>query len=703
MAFSVKTIRIPNRGNPLRISYAFALAAVLGASFAATADDGMWTFDNFPAATVKAKYGVSIDAKWLDKVRRASVRLAAGCSASVVSAGGLVLTNHHCVRGCVQNLSTAAADHIKNGFFAGGRKNEKLCPGMQAEILDKIADVTQRIAKASAGKTGIDYVNARDGEIAATEKEACANREAKFRCQTISLYQGGQYKLYVYRKYSDVRLVAAPEEEMAFFGGDPDNFNFPRYDLDFSFVRLYEDGKPAVTPDHLRWNAAAPKTGEPVFVAGNPGATQRLLTAGELEYLRDQSLPALLINYSELRGRLICFASESEEHNRIAKNMLFGIENSFKAYFGREAALLDAKLIAAKRTEDEELRTRVKSDPKLATEIGDPWAEIAALTPERIALRKPYAYMESGAGQFSSLFGYARTLVRASEEREKPNSERLPEYTDSNLPLVSKGLIDARPIYPELERLALEFWLSKLRENLTADGEGTKLFLGRVSPEVLAERLAVSKLADPVFRKKLWDGGLAAIRASDDPMIRFAILTDETSRAVRRRFQDRVAGPIERAEEKIARARFAVYGEKNYPDATFSLRLSYGKVTGWNENGADVSPFTDFAGLFARESGEAPFALPERWLKAKSKLNGKTVFDFATDNDIIGGNSGSPAINAKGEVIGAVFDGNIHSLGGAYFFDEATNRTVAVTTTAITEALKKVYGQRELVKELEGK
>ncbi len=675
-------------------------AAAFSLSTAAFADEGMWTFDNFPSKAVKAKYGVDIDQAWLDNVRGASVRLSTGCSASAVTKDGLVLTNHHCVRGCAQNLSSAKVDYVKEGFQTASREDEKLCPGMQAEILTTISDVTARVSGAASGKTGQDFVKARDAEIAAVEKEGCAGREKDYRCQVTTLYQGGQYKLYTYRKYSDVRLVFAPEQVMAFFGGDPDNFNFPRYDLDCSFVRLYENGKPAATPAHLKWSTAAPKAGDPVFVSGNPGSTQRLLTAEQLETIRDVALPDTLLLLSEVRGRLIRFGEESAEHARISNEDLFGVENSFKALHGQEEALVDPALIVAKRKFDSELRAKVMKDKKLSAEIGDPWTDTAKVQADRRALYQPYTYMEARAGVLSTLFGDARALVRAAQEKAKPNSERLPEYTDSRLPLLEKRVLDDEPVYPELEAVALEFWLTKLREHLTADAAGTKTFLGKDSPEALAARLSKSKLADAAYRKQLWDGGLAAINASDDPMIRYVLATDDASRAIRKEYETRVTGPSDRAAEKIAKARFAVYGTGNYPDATFSLRLSYGRVEGWNENGTPVAPFTYYRGLWERATGQDPFALAPRWVNAQSKVNLDTVFDFSTDNDIIGGNSGSPAIDAKGQVIGAVFDGNIHSLGGNFGFDDTQNRGVVVSTAAITEALDKVYGAHTMVAEL---
>jgi V8-like Glu-specific endopeptidase len=679
---------------------AAAAAALLVAS--AQADEGMWTFDNFPSAAVKAKYGVDVDQAWLDNVRGAAVRLSTGCSASIVSPNGLILTNHHCVRGCAQDLSTAGNDYIANGFQAAKQEDEKLCPGMNAEVLTAIADVTPKVLASTVGKTGVDFVKARDAAIADIEKTNCAQLGPLYHCQVVTLYQGGQYKLYTYRRYSDVRLVFAVEGETAFFGGDPDNFNFPRYDLDCSFVRIYENGKPVATPAHLKWRVTPPVEGEPVFVAGNPGSTQRLLTAEQLETARDQTLPDILILFSEARGRLIRFTEESPEHARIANDLLFGVENSFKALHGEEKALVDPALIASKKKFDADLRAKTMKNKKLAADVRDPWSDIARIQPDIKALQNAYSYEEGRAGIFSDLFSYGRALVRVAEEKQKPNADRLREYGDSRLPLVEKRVLDPQPVYPEVEQMVLEFWLSKLRENLTADSAGTKTFLGKESPEALSARLSTSKLADPAYRKQLWDGGMTAIQASDDPMIKFILATDPASRAIRKEYEDRVTGPTDRAAEKIAKARFAVYGTSTYPDATFTLRLSYGKVEGWTEAGLPVKPFTYFAGLWDRATGQFPFALTPRWQNAQGKVNPQTVFDFTTDNDIIGGNSGSPAIDAKGEVIGAVFDGNINSLGGAFGFDDVSNRAVIVSTAAITEALKNVYQNDRLAAELTG-
>src|SRR5258706_7992987 len=638
-------------------------ALLLSASAPALADEGMWTFDNFPAAQVKAKYGVTIDQTWLDHVRASAVRLAGGCSASVVSAEGLVLTNHHCVAGCAQNLSSPENDYVKNGFFTSKREDEKQCPGTQAEILQSIGDVTEKVSGATKGKTGQEYVRARDGIVATIEKDACAGKDATNRCQVISLYDGGQFKLYTYRKYSDVRLVFAVEFQTAFFGGDPDNFNFPRYDLDFSFLRLYENGKPVATPEHLRWNASAPKDGDPVFVAGNPGGTDRLLTVAELESLRDVTQPMALYLGAEMRGRYSRFGQESPEHARIVNRGLFGLENGLKALSGEHEALLNPALIESKKKAEAELKARVAADPKLKAEIGDPWGEISHALTERQAIYLQDYFLEGRAGYGSALYRYARTIVRGAEERTKPNGERLREYADARLPLLQKGLLDAAPVYPELEQLQLEYWFTKLREYLTADAPETALYLGKESPESLAKLLLSSHLADPKVRRQLWEGGKAAVEKSDDPMIRFVLKTDASARTVRKAYEERVSGPTDRAAERIARARFAVYGSSVYPDATFSLRLSYGKIAGWSEKGRAVPSFTSYAGLFDRATGKFPFDLAPRWVEGKSKLDLKTAFDMSSDNDIIGGNSGSPLINAKGEVVGAIFDGHIHSLG----------------------------------------
>lgn len=687
--------------NRVLLSLAVAAGALSFATIA-PADEGMWTFEAFPAARVKAAYGVDIDRAWLDHAQAASVRIP-GCSASLVSKDGLVLTNNHCVTDCLVELSEGAADHLKDGFLTATREEEKTCPGMTADILISATDVTARINAATAGKTGQAYAAARDAVAAAAEGELCKG-VANSRCQTTSLFRGGRFTVYRYRRYTDLRMVFAPEFATAFFGGDPDNFNFPRYDMDSAFLRLYENGKPVATPVFFRWNPHAPKAGDVTFVPGNPGSTDRLLTVSQLETQRDLSLPTGLLQRSELRGRLIEYGRRGPEARRLVADPIFGTENGFKVSYGRLLALTDPAFMAAKRKEEAELRARVAADPALTAEIGDPWSEIAAAQQAFARDYMPYRQLESDAGRNSALFGWARTLVRGAQERARPAAERLPEFADSRLPALSRRLGAATRVEPELERLYLEFWLLKTREYLGADREVVDLVLGKESPEGLAARLVTdSKLGDPAVRKALWDGGLEAVKASDDPMIQYVLRIDAAARAARKAWETEVSGPVDRAAERVARARFVVYGDSAYPDATFTLRLSYGQVAGWTWRGRETTPFTTFGGLFDRATGSEPYALAPRWLAAKDRLDPEIAYDFTTTNDIIGGNSGSPVLNARGEVIGAAFDGNIHSIGGAYGYDPAINRTVVVSTAAITEALLKVYGRDALVKELLGK
>jgi hypothetical protein len=682
-------------------SAALALG-LLAAPGLAMAEEGMWTFDNFPAQAVRDRHGVTINQRWLDHVRGAALRLSVGCSASVVSPQGLVMTNHHCVSDCVQDLSTPENDLLRSGVLTTDRRQERACPGLQAERLESITDVTGQVADAVVGQTGAAFVAARAAATARLEADACAGRSDTHLCEVTSLYQGGRYSLHVFRRYSDVRLVFAPEVQTAFFGGDPDNFNFPRYDLDVAFLRLYENGRVVDTPGHLRWSAAAPREGEAVFVPGNPGTTNRLMTTAQLKALRDAVLPQTLMQFSELRGRLIQFSAGSEENARIASRDLFGIENSFKVYAGQLAALNAPGFLDARQAEEDALRARVAADPALAGRTGDPWRELQALQADRIAIGLRHSLLEQRGGYYSQLYTYARTLVRGAAERARPNGERLPEFSDSRLDQTARTLLDARPAHPQVDEIQLAFWLAKVREYLTADAPEVSALLGQESPESLAATLVRSGLGDARLRRRLWEGGMDAVESSDDPMIRFVIATDAMARAARRDYETRVTGPAGQATEKIARARFDLLGTSVYPDATFTPRLSWGSVAGWTHQGRTVGPFTTFRGLWTRATGKPPYDLAPRWIAAKDRLNPDTVFNIASSNDIIGGNSGSPLINARAEVVGVVFDGNIHSLGGAFAYDGAINRSVSTSSASITEALRTVYGLDGLVAELLG-
>jgi hypothetical protein len=659
---------------------------------AARADEGMWTFDAFPAARMKAAYGFAPDQAWLDRVRGAAVRLTGGCSASFVSGEGLILTNHHCVAPCLQDLSTATRDLHKNGIVTNARTEEKLCPGQQAEVVTGITDVTRDVKAAIGTATGSAAVKARTAAIARIEAAGCTDT-AKTRCQVVSLYGGGQYKLYTYRKYSDVRIVWAPEAQAAQFGGDPDNFNFPRYSMDASFLRAYENGKPVATPQHLKWTARAPVDGEATFVVGNPGSTQRLLTQDQIAFAREVSAPINVAVQSELRGRLINAMAQSPAKYREGKEELDGIENSLKVYIGRVKALNDPAFMGKIAAAEADLKAKSASNPA----IGDPWSDVAGAMRAYRELYLPYRFLEPQG----DLYGYASALVRAATERAKPNAERLPGYSDSALPLLEKQLLDAHPVTPWLEQLRLEWSLSKSREYLGVDDPDTRLLLGKESPEALAARLVKgSRLADPAYRKQLWNGGLAAINASTDPMIVLARKLDPRERQLQAQIDERYEGPLTAARAKLADARFAAYGDSAYPDATFTLRISYGKVQGWTERGRQVPTRTLMGGTFDRATGADPFDLPVKFVANAKRIDRNATYDFVTTNDIIGGNSGSPVVDRNGAVIGAAFDGNIHSLGGNYGYDPILNRTVVVSTDAVQEALEKIYPAPALVAEL---
>jgi hypothetical protein len=676
------------------IVLALTLLACTGLAGRIWAEEGMWTFDDVPAERVREAVGVRLGPAWLDHLRGAAARLTSGCSAAVVSPDGLLLTNQHCILGCEESLSEGSTDLMATGFLTEGREEERRCPALQVEILEGIADVTEPIFSASAGRFGQDFVKTREAAIGRAEREVCGG-DRRFRCQVISFYGGGMFKVYKFRRFADARLVFAPEFDVAFFGGDTDNYSFPRADLDCAFMRLYDDGRPARTPDFLRWSSAAPK------VAGSPGATERGFTLDQLLSERDVVLPVSIRQHADLRERLVAFGRQSPLHQRVAAARIFEEENDLKVLRGRAVFLGDAKFLAARAAEEAALKARVAVDPRFAAQIGDPWSDI---TKVRGAFADDYLVwrqLENGAGGGSQLFAWARGLVRAAEERAKPTAERLPEYADSRLPLIGKVLLDDRPVSADLDRLLLQFWLEQTRDGLAGTPAVVDGVVGDQSPAVLARTLVEgSRLGDPSVRRALWDGGLAAVRRSDDPMIAFVIRTDPMSRAARRLWEEDVQGPINDASERIARVRFAVEGAKLYPDATFSPRLSYGSIAGWGAKGSQVGPFTSLADLFARATGTQPYRLPPRWLAPAEAVDTATVLNFLTTNDIAGGNSGSPVVDSSARLLGVAFDGNQASIGGEFTYDGAANRTIVVSTAAITEALAKVYGRSALLREL---
>jgi hypothetical protein len=691
----------------LPVLTALASLSLVLAAPPARGDPGMWTFHDFPSDLVKKEHGAVIDQAWLDRVRTSVIRLA-NCTASFVSPEGLILTNHHCSEACLDEHSTAEQPLVRNGFLARTRDRELRCGTQVADVLMGMENVTAKVAAAIHGLDDKTANETRKKTLTMLE-QACEDESrhaaGPLKCESVTLYQGGQYWLYKYHRYDDVRLVFAPERAIAAFGGDPDNFQFPRWCLDMSVLRAYgPDGKPAHTPNFLTLKGEGPEAGEVVFVAGHPGRTDRLLTVAQLLELRDVFLPRWLLRNEELRGRMIQFGKTGAEARRIAEAPLNGLENAIKVRRGQLDALLDDRLLTAKRAEEAALRERVAADPQLAAATGDPWAEIAKAEAVHRELDLPYTWIELGAGFNSALFRYARTLVRGAAERVKPNTERLREYRDAALPRVAQRLSAPVPVYPQLEKLTLSFSLERMREWLGPDAPLVHRLLAKDSPDTLAARLVDdSKLGDPALRRQLWEGGAAAVDASHDPMIALARGVDPEARAVRKRYEDQVEAPVDAAAERIARARFKVFGTSEPPDATFTLRLNVGTVQGWKENGTVVEPFTHLSRLFERATGEDPFRIPDSWLAVKSQLDPATRFDLSSNNDIIGGNSGSPMIDARGRIVGLIFDGNIHSLSGDYWYDAELNRAVAVDPAIIFEALRKVYRAQELLAEMGAK
>jgi hypothetical protein len=677
-----------------------ALFSILSLA-AASADEGMWTFDAFPADRVEKAYGFAPDRAWLDHVRLSSVRLARGCSASFVSPLGLVQTNHHCAQGCIQQLSTPAEDLVASGFYARTATDERKCPAVEVNQLTAISDVTARVNAATVGRDGKALIDAKRA-VEATIARECSGGDVNIRCDVVELYHGGVYNLYRYRRYQDVRLVFAPESAIAFFGGDPDNFEFPRYDLDVSYMRVYADDRPLDTSaNFLRYAARDARPGDLTFTSGHPGRTNRLDTVAALAFQRDVTLPRGIFQDSELRGILTEFSATGAESARIAKGMLFGIENSLKARKGQFAALVDPAIIAARAASETALRRRVEADPQLREQYGPAWDNVRAALDRYRGMRDRHVFTEGGQGFRSRLFGFAKTLVRHAAEAKKPDEARLREFTDENFRGQRQALTSRAPVYPALEKLTLTFSLTKLREVLGPDDPFVRKVLGSKAPARLAAELVDgTRLADPALRRSLIDADEATIAANDDPMIAFVRMVDPDLRAIRRSYEDEVQAELTKNSEQIAHAMFAINGTSTYPDATFTLRLSFGSVKGYRQDGRDVAPITTLGGAFERATGADPFRLPDSWIAARGALDPMVPFNLATTNDIIGGNSGSPVINRDAEMVGLIFDGNIQSLGGDFGFDPAQNRAIAVAVGALRETLAKVYHAERIVEEL---
>jgi hypothetical protein len=679
------------------------LTLIISAS-SAFCDEGMWLYSSFPVEKVKTAYGFEPSQAWLDHVRLSSVRFNNGGSGSFVSANGLVFTNHHVGAKCVEELSKAGTDYMKTGFSAKTTADEAKCPNLELNVLQSMDDVTTKVnAGLHPGMTTVEQSKSQRAAMSAIEKDCAAT--TKLRCDVVTFYSGGMYQLYRYKKYTDVRLVFAPEFQMAFFGGDEDNFTYPRYDLDITFFRVYENNKPAAIKDYLRWSKTGINNGDLIFVSGHPGSTGRWLTDSQKAFLRNTEYPFRIDTYRARIEALKQFSAKSAENARIAREPIFGLENSLKAITGYNVGLLDEDHMNLQTDEERKLRASVASNPKLKAEIGDPWAAIEGAMQAQGKIFLPYTYIERRGNLRGDLGGYARDLVRLAAEKQKPNADRFREYRDSALTSLEQGLFSTAPVYPALEAQVLTTYLQQAETYLTGDYAplAKKLLAGKTPEKRAQELISGTKLGDVAHRRTLYEGGQAAIDASTDPLIVLAREMDPDARHFRKLYDDQVDA-VEKAEgAKIARLKFEQGGLNIPPDATFTLRLSYGSVVGYKEEEKNIAPFTTMGGAFeysARTKQKPSNVLPVSWNSAEKQLNLKTPLNFVSTADIIGGNSGSPVIDKNAEVVGIIFDGNIQSLPWRFYFDDVQGRAVSVDARGIQEALRVVYPSKSLADEL---
>src|SRR5690349_4653083 len=680
--------------------FATVLAAVRVSLFA---DEGMWTFDNPPLTQLKQRYGFTPTEAWLNHVRLSSVRFNDGGSGSFVSPRGLVLTNHHVALFQLQKLSTPEHDYASVVFYARTEAQELKCPDLELNVLMSMENVTARVmAAVKPGMSDSDALKARRAEIAKLQKESLD--ATGLRSDVIQLYQGSEYWLYRYKKYTDVRLVFAPSQQIAFFGGDPDNFTYPRYDLDFALFRVYENDKPVESNNYLTWDGKGPVADSLVFVSGNPGFTGRQDTMAQLQLLRDKAFPLIIQIINRRLAALQQYSSRGPEQARQATSRIFSLQNSLKAYTGMEGGLRNPELMAKKEKDERDFRERIAGNPEWQKEYGSAWNEISEAQKEMAENLKPYRFRSiSGA----PLANEALTIVQYVQQVRKPDGERLPGFHDSQLASLRFQLFSPAPFYLSLEQATLAGILQEFSEELGPADPFVRAALQGKSPEEAArEAFTGTKMGDAAFRKSLVEGGEAAVESSNDPLVALARRVNPDILAMIKWHEDKVESVETRAGEKIGKARFAVYGKSTYPDATFTLRLAYGTVKGYPMNGTEAPPHTTFYGLYDRAYGfglKPPFNLPEPWLKSEDRLDLKTPLDFVTTCDVVGGNSGSPVINSDGSLVGVIFDGNIESLVGYFVYNEKDNRSVAVAATAIIEGLRKIFDAAPLADELEGK
>jgi hypothetical protein len=669
-------------------------------------DEGMWLFNNPPRKLLKDKYKFNATDKWLEHLQKSSVRCNVGGSGSFVSADGLVMTNHHVGSDAIQKIGAKEMkDYLKEGFHAKTLADEKKCEGEEFNVLMSIDDVTDKVNAAVTPDLSPEKAEAARRQVMADiQKEALKDLDPKrFGVQIVTLYQGGAYHLYHFKKYTDIRLVFAPEQQAAFYGGDPDNFEYPRFDFDISLFRVYEDGKPAHIEHYLKWSKAGAKDDELIFVSGHPGRTSRLSTPDELANLRDTIYPYTQMRLNRLEVLLTTYGGRTEKNAEQAKEDLFSVQNSRKAYIGMMGGLLDPDLMERKKAEHHRFQEEAKKNEKLKA-ARNAWERIAAAEKVRAETLKPYAMLERGGGFNCELFTYARTLLRAGDERAKPNGERLREYSETNLASLEHALLSPDTIFPQYEVAKLTDSLTLLTAQL---GYKTplvqKVLAGKAPHDRAFELVSGCKLADATERERLFKGGKDEVAKSKDPMIELARIVDEDARKVRKKVETEVDEVKRQAYGDITKVKFALEGTNTYPDATFTLRLAFGVVKGYEEDKKPIPFETTFAGLYERSAehhDQAPFDLPKIWVKNKDKLDLKTPFNFVCTADIIGGNSGSPVVNRDAEVVGLIFDGNIQSLVLDFEFTEKQARAVAVHSQGIIEALRKIYGANDLADEL---
>jgi hypothetical protein len=677
-------------------------ALLLAAAPAIHAEEGMWTFDNPPLKQLAAKYNFHPSKEWLDHLRLASVRLNDGGSGSFVSPNGLLLTNHHVARGQLQKNSTAEHDYLRDGFYAATPDAEMKSADLEVNVLVGMEDVTARVQSAAKGiRDDAKALKARDAEIAAIEKES--KDKTGLRSDVVSFYQGGEYWLYTYKAYTDVRLVFAPEQQAAFFGGDPDNFTYPRYDLDMAIFRVYENGKPLKTDNYLKWSAKGAAPGELIFISGHPGSTERDDTVAQLLLERDVRGPAVVEYLQRRIATAQAFAKQGPEQARLVGSTIFSLQNSLKVYLGRRDALADPAILAKKQADENDFRAKVDAKKEWKTEFGKSWDEIAKAE-DKV---KPEIQSQLFRRADSRLFTLALQIVQYVAEIKKPDGDRLPQYNDAGLDTLKFQMLSPAPVYPSTEKLFMIAALKLDQEKLgKSDAFAQAILQGGDVDATVNALVDGTKLADIAVRKSLLDGGEAAVAASTDPMIAAARRADPVLREMNRHIRDTVTSVLTPAGEKLGKARFLVYGKDAYPDATFTLRLSYGTVDGYPYNGTIAPPFTTFYGLYDRAasfSNQPPFDLTPKEAAGRDKLDLSTPLDFVATGDIIGGNSGSPVVNRAGELVGLIFDGNIESLAGDFVYDGAKNRAVAVHSAGMIEGVRKLYGADALADELEGK